>query len=94
MATPSPQSKSDTITQLTPSATVIYDTERPSLSSSSSSSPSILDPPDMSEIMNRKHPFKRFLTHLELPRNLQLPLTCLSIGLSAVQANGVYCWPT
>ncbi|ORY26479.1 major facilitator superfamily domain-containing protein [Naematelia encephala] len=71
----------------TTAPTVVYDTERLPTSTDS------LAPPDLDAIMQRRHPWRRLL-HLEFPRSVQLPLTCLSIGLSALQANGVYCWPT
>lgn len=56
-----------------------------------------LAPPDLDRILKRKRTWYYTLLHPrlpEFPRAVQLPLTCLTICLSAVQANGVYVWPT
>jgi hypothetical protein len=71
-----------------PNPTILYDNER------SSTSPDTLDPPDIDSLLRRKRKWYRAIHALELPRAAQTPLTCLSIGLSALQANGVYVWPT
>lgn len=64
-----------------------------------SDSPPILNQHDLERILKKKrkwyYPIRHFqLPHIPMPRAVQLPLTCLSIGLSSVQANGVYVWPT
>jgi hypothetical protein len=69
--------------------TVIYDSERlPPLT------PDSLEPPDIDSILSRKRKWYRAVLALELPRAWQVGLTGLSICLSALQANGVYVWPT
>ncbi|KAK8844774.1 hypothetical protein IAR55_006624 [Kwoniella newhampshirensis] len=67
-------------------ATVLYDTEH------LPSTP--LDPPDLDAILRSKRSWKTTILALDLPRPVQILLTCLSITLSALQANGVYCWGT
>nr|XP_031862035.1 uncharacterized protein CI109_002448 [Kwoniella shandongensis]KAA5529107.1 hypothetical protein CI109_002448 [Kwoniella shandongensis] len=67
-------------------ATVTYDTERPL------STP--LDPPDLDAILRSKRSWRSTILSLDFPRPVQTALTCLSIALSALQANGVYCWGT
>jgi hypothetical protein len=71
-------------------ATVIYDQER------SQSTDIELAPPDLDAILNRKRKwYQRIgIFKFQLPRKYQMILTGSSIVLSAVQANGVYCWPT
>ncbi|ORX35110.1 major facilitator superfamily domain-containing protein [Kockovaella imperatae] len=71
-----------------PNPTVRYDTERPL------ESPDSLAPPNLDEILHRKRPWYRSLFSFNTGRRGQLVLTCTSIGLSSLQANGVYCWPT
>jgi hypothetical protein len=58
------------------------------------SSTDSLEPPDLDAILRTKRKWYYSLLHSELPRAVQLPLTCLAICLSSVQANGVYVWPT
>nr|XP_018266146.1 uncharacterized protein I303_00115 [Kwoniella dejecticola CBS 10117]OBR88304.1 hypothetical protein I303_00115 [Kwoniella dejecticola CBS 10117] len=55
-----------------------------------------LEPPDVPAILRSKRSLKRQILSLNvtLPRPLQIGLTCFSIAISAVQANGVYCWGT
>ncbi|WWD06342.1 hypothetical protein V865_004432 [Kwoniella europaea PYCC6329] len=53
-----------------------------------------LDPPDVPAILRSKRSWKRQILSLDLPRPLQIALTCFSIAISAVTANGVYCWGT
>ncbi|WVW81265.1 hypothetical protein I302_103256 [Kwoniella bestiolae CBS 10118] len=53
-----------------------------------------LDPPDIPAILRSKRSWKRQITSMDLPRPLHIGLTCFSIGISAVTANGVYCWGT
>ncbi|OCF41051.1 hypothetical protein I317_05162 [Kwoniella heveanensis CBS 569] len=53
-----------------------------------------LEPPDVSAILRSKRSLKSQILSLELPRPLQIGLTCFSISISALQANGVYCWGT
>nr|XP_019014016.1 uncharacterized protein I206_00093 [Kwoniella pini CBS 10737]OCF52797.1 hypothetical protein I206_00093 [Kwoniella pini CBS 10737] len=55
-----------------------------------------LEPPDVPAILRSKRSLKRQILSLDfpLPRQLQIGLTCFSIAISAVQANGVYCWGT
>ncbi|WVF66511.1 hypothetical protein IAT40_001251 [Kwoniella sp. CBS 6097] len=53
-----------------------------------------LEPPNVSEILRSKRSLKRQILSLDLPRPLQIGLTCFSISISALQANGVYCWGT
>ncbi|RXK42690.1 hypothetical protein M231_00246 [Tremella mesenterica] len=75
-----------------PLPTVVYDTERGSLSALSDDS---LLPPDIDKLLaEKKRRWYSSLRQFELPRRWQIGLTCLSITLSACQANGVYCWPT
>jgi hypothetical protein len=69
-------------------STVLYDEERRAASVDE------LAPPDLDAILNKKRKWYHRLNNLELPRRYQMGLTGLSIVLSAVQANGVYCWPT
>lgn len=83
----SPNKPGKSVTYSTNPATVRYDTER------SASSVDGLAPPDLDALEKRKTIWNR-LKHWELPRRVQLPLTCTCIALSALQANGVYCWPT
>ena len=69
----------------------------PRLDAIMSSSGADLTEPDVDSIIRAKRKWWHHPSHLadvQLPRSVQVPLTCLSIGLSAVQANGVYCWPT
>jgi hypothetical protein len=69
--------------------TVIYDTERrPPFT------PDSLEPPDIDSILSRKRKWYHAVLALELPRTWQVGLTGFSICLSALQANGVYVWPT
>lgn len=72
--------------------TVVYDEERAPLHSESAFDD--LDPPDLDAVLRKKRKWYHRITHFELPRRSQMILTGLSIVLSAVQANGVYCWPT
>jgi hypothetical protein len=55
-----------------------------------------LEPPNMDAILRSKRKWNHSLAHLELPlsRKWHMILTGTSIVLSAVQANGVYSWPT
>jgi hypothetical protein len=56
-----------------------------------------LAPPDLERILKKRRKWYHPILHPrlpDLPRAVQLPLTCLTICLSAVQANGVYVWPT
>ncbi|WWC90200.1 uncharacterized protein L201_005133 [Kwoniella dendrophila CBS 6074] len=56
-----------------------------------------LEPPDIPAILRSKRSLKRQILSFDLnflPRSFQIGLTCFSIGISAVQANGVYCWGT
>jgi len=68
--------------------TVLYDQER------TLSTDVELAPPDLDAILNKKRKWHHRLLNFELPRKYQMILTGTSIVLSAVQANGVYCWPT
>lgn len=86
----SPATKDGRDTHLGPS-TVIYDIER---DSSSPLAPDDLAPPDLDAILRRKRNWHQRLLNFSLPRRYQMALTGSSIVLSAVQANGVYCWPT
>lgn len=72
-----------------PRPTVLYDTER-----TASFDP--LDAPDVDAVLRSKRKWYHSLARLELPlsRRWHMLLTGLSIGLSSVQANGVYSWPT
>lgn len=68
-------------------STVIYDEE-------ASQPLDELAPPDLDAILNRKRKWHHRIFNFQLPRHYQMILTGTSIVLSAVQANGVYCWPT
>lgn len=70
---------------------MVYDEERPPARSDDFDD---LEPPDINAILRKKRKWYSRITHFELPRRTQMVLTGLSIVLSAVQANGVYCWPT
>lgn len=73
-------------------ATVVYDEERPPVRPVTAFDD--LDAPDIDAILRKKRKWYHRIGHFELPRRTQMVLTGLSIVLSAVQANGVYCWPT
>lgn len=66
-----------------PSPTVLYDEERRPRSDR-------LAPPDVAALMRSKRRWWR----RDEPRSVRVALMCLSIAMSAVQANGVYCWST
>ncbi|WVR03076.1 hypothetical protein IAU60_000065 [Kwoniella sp. DSM 27419] len=51
-----------------------------------------LEPPDIPSILRSKRTLRSRILSFEFPRPAQVALTCLSISLSALQANGVYCW--
>lgn len=68
--------------------TILYDQER------TLSTDVELAPPDLDAILDKKRKWHHRLFNFELPRKYQMILTGSSIVLSAVQANGVYCWPT
>lgn len=51
-----------------------------------------LAPPDMNSILRRRRGYIPISP--DMRRRLQVGLMCLSVASSAVQANGVYCWPT
>ena len=56
-----------------------------------------LAPPDVNRILKKRRKWYYRVLHPDLPalpRAVQLPLTCATICLSSVQANGVYVWPT
>jgi hypothetical protein len=69
-------------------STVIYDEERRGHAGDE------LAPPDLDAILNKKRKIHHRIFNFQLPRQYQMILTGVSIVLSAVQANGVYCWPT
>jgi hypothetical protein len=83
-----------TYTLLTPyttrpeEGTVLYDQER------TLSTDVELAPPDLDAILSKKRKWHHRVFNFQLPRYYQMILTGSSIVLSAVQANGVYCWPT
>jgi len=68
--------------------TVLYDQER------TMSTDVELAPPDIDAILNKKRKWHHRIFNFQLPRQYQMILTGTSIVISAVQANGVYCWPT
>ncbi|KAK4688251.1 hypothetical protein P7C73_g1872, partial [Tremellales sp. Uapishka_1] len=69
----------------TSNPTVLYDEE--------GGSPSLLAPPDLPQLLRSKK--KGYRWHrFEIPRSVQIPITCLSITMSALQANGAMVWPT
>jgi hypothetical protein len=53
-----------------------------------------LMPPDVNAILEAKR--RRTCGNLcgLRTRSVQVALMCISVLMSAVQANGVYCWPT
>lgn len=63
--------------------TIEYDEER--------TRPDDLAPPDVAAIVDSR---KRWYRRLWDARSIETVTTCISICISAVQANGVYCWPT
>ncbi|EJT50349.1 transporter [Trichosporon asahii var. asahii CBS 2479] len=63
--------------------TIEYDEER--------TRPDDLAPPDVDAIVDSR---KRWYRRLWDARSIETVTTCISICISAVQANGVYCWPT
>jgi hypothetical protein len=73
-------------------STILYDEER--RAGSAALPPDDLAPPDIDAILRKKRKWHQRLLNFQLPRHTQMALTGLSIVLSAVQANGVYCWPT
>ena len=73
-------------------STVLYDEERPPPGRSDDFDDLVA--PDVDAILRKKRKWYHRITRFELPRRTQMTLTGLSIVLSAVQANGVYCWPT
>ncbi|KAL1407246.1 hypothetical protein Q8F55_006664 [Vanrija albida] len=66
-----------------PSPTILYDEER-------RYSADRLAPPDIPALLSAKRRWWR----RDEPRSVRIALMCTSIALSAVQANGVYCWST
>jgi hypothetical protein len=83
-----------------PAPTIIYDGERTITPGSPGSSgfprrTSLLAPPDVPSLLRAKRKWwRRDFSLPSPPRSLRLALMVLSIAASAVQANGVYCWPT
>lgn len=78
----------DGAAQPAPRPTVLYDAER-------SGSADLLEPPDVNSILDRRRQKSwHSALRLDLPRSIQAPLTCFCICVSALQANGVYVWPT
>ncbi|WRT63169.1 uncharacterized protein IL334_000072 [Kwoniella shivajii] len=53
-----------------------------------------LEPPDIPAILRSKRSLKAQILTLDLPRPFQIAVTCFSIGISALQSNGVLCWGT
>lgn len=80
-----------------PSPTIIYDGERPSPDRSRQHS--LLLPPDVPALLRQKRKWWKREWGIPVPaactspRTVRMSLMVLSIALSAVQANGVYCWP-
>lgn len=62
--------------------------------SSSYASLDSLSAPEAEAIIESKRPMRYRVLHVIFPRSLQIALSCTSIALSAVTAQGVYCWPT
>lgn len=70
------------------------DSTRDPTASSSYASLDSLSAPEVEAIIESKRPVRYRVLHVIFPRSLQLVLSCVSIGLSAMTAQGIYCWPT
>lgn len=78
-----------------PSPTIVYDGERLSSPPSPRRQVSLLAPPDVPTLLRQKRKWwKRDWSMPAMPRSARMALMVLSIAMSSVQANGVYCWPT
>lgn len=70
------------------------DSARELTATSSYASLDSLSPREVEAIIESKRPMRYRVLHVIFPRSVQIALSCASIALSAVTAQGIYCWPT